>query len=55
MQYIRLSGSENEQFIGVRASDNEIVESENEDYPLRATEMKELRHPVKPILQTFST
>ena len=40
--------------IGVRASNNENSHSENDDYPLRASKMKDLRHPAKPFFQNES-
>ena len=40
--------------IGVRASNNENSLSENDDYPLRASKVKDLRHPAKPFFQNES-
>ena len=37
--------------MGVNASDIECLDSINEDIPLEASEMRELRHPAKPIHQ----
>ena len=45
-QNIRPSGSGNEQFMRVRASEIENIDLEGEDYPLRASEMRELGHPI---------
>ena len=49
------SGSVGKKFMGVNASDNERLVSENEDIPLKASEMRELRHPAKPIHQNDTT
>ena len=38
--------------IGVHASNNENSDSENDDYPLRASKMKDLKHPAKPFFET---
>ena len=40
--------------IGVRASNNENSDSENDDYPLRASKMKNLEHPARPLFQNES-
>ena len=40
--------------MGVNASDNESSDSENENN-LKASEMRELRHPAKPIHQNENT
>ena len=40
--------------IGVHASYSENSDSENDDYHLRASKMKDLRHPVKPFFQNES-
>ena len=50
----RHSGSKNERSIGVRASNNKNPESENDDNPLRASKMKDLRHPARPIFNNES-
>ena len=50
MQNTRPSGSKNEHFIGVHASDNENTDSENGDFPIRTSEMVQLRFPSKPVL-----
>ena len=43
------SGSKTNRSIGVHASNNENSVSENDDYPLRASKMKDLSHPARPI------
>ena len=43
------SGSKTNRSIGVHASNNENSDSENDDYALRASKMKDLRHPPRPI------
>ena len=40
--------------IGVRASNNKNSDSENGDYPLTASKMKDLKHPTKPFFQNQS-
>ena len=40
--------------IGVHASNNENSDSEYDDYSLRASKMKELKHPAKPLIQNES-
>ena len=49
------SGSGGKRSMGVNASDNESLDSENEDIPLKASEIRELRHPAKPIHQNDTT
>ena len=49
------SGSKGKRSMGVNASDNESIDSENEDIPLKASEMRDLRHPAKPIHQNDTT
>ena len=49
------SGSKGKKSMGVNASDNESIDSENEDIPLKASEMRDLRHPAKPIHQNDTT
>ena len=49
------SGSRGKRSMGVNASDNESLDSENEDIPLKASEMRELGHPAKPIHQNDTT
>ena len=46
------SGSKLRKSIGVHASNNENSDSENDDYPLRASKMKDLKHPAKPFFET---
>ena len=48
------SGSRIDPSIGVRASNNENSDSEIDDYPLRASKMKDLKHPVRPLFQNES-
>ena len=40
--------------IGVHASNNENSDSENDDSPLRASKMKDFRHPARPFFQNES-
>ena len=40
--------------IGVRASNNENSNFENDDYHIRASKMKDLKHPAKPFFQNES-
>ena len=40
-------GSKSIKSVGVRASNNENSDSENDDCPLRASKMKDLKHPRK--------
>ena len=51
MQNERLSGSKKIQSIGIHASNNDNSDSENDNYPLRASKMKDLKHPAKPLFQ----
>ena len=48
------SGSKIDRSIGVHASNIENSDSENDDYPLRASKMKNLRHPAKPLFRAES-
>ena len=48
------SGSKTNKSIGVRASNIENSYFENDDYPLRASKMKDLKHPAKPLFQNES-
>ena len=48
------SGSKTNKSIGVRASNIENSDSENDDYPLRASKMKDLKHPAKLFFQNES-
>ena len=43
------SGSKTDRSVGVRASNTEKSDSEDEDYLLRPSDMKDLRHPAKPL------
>ena len=54
IQDLQPSGSKTTQSIGVHASNNENSDSENDDFPLRASKMKDLQHPAKPIFQSRS-
>ena len=47
------SGSRIDPPIGVHASNKEYSDSEN-DYPLRASKMKDLKHPAKPLFRSES-
>ena len=51
MQNAKSLGSKNEQSIGVRASNNKNPESEEEANPLKASDMKQLKHPAKSLYQ----
>ena len=51
---LKTSGSGIDPSIGVRAFNNENSDSENDDYPLRASKMKDLIHPARPFLQNKS-
>ena len=48
------SGSKTNKSIGVRASNIENTDSENDDYPPRASKLKVLKHPAKPLFQNES-
>ena len=54
MQNAQPMGSKGNKSKGVHASNNENSESEDEDFPLRASKMKDLKHPAKPLFQTES-
>ena len=54
IQESRPSGSRVDTSIGVRASNIENSDSENDDYPLRASKMKDLKHPAKPLFRSES-
>ena len=47
MQNKQLSGSKNVQSIGVHASNNVTSDSEQDDYPLRISNMSEINNPSK--------
>ena len=46
------SGSRTDPSMGVRASNNENSVSENDEYHLRASKMKALKHPAKPLFRS---
>ena len=48
------SGSRTNRSIGVHASNNENSDSENDDYSLRASKMKDLRHPARSVFHNES-
>ena len=48
------SGSKTDRSNGVHASNIGNSDSENDDYPLRASKMKDLRHPAKPLFRAES-
>ena len=50
----QLSGSKTNKSIGVHSSNNESSDSENDGYPLRASRMKDLRHPAKTLFHNES-
>ena len=54
MQDSQPSGSKTARSIGVHASNNENSDSENDDFPLRASKMKDLKHPAKPLFRSES-
>ena len=45
------SGSKIDKSIGVRASNKEKSDSENDGFSLRASKLKDLKHPAKPLFQ----
>ena len=47
-------GSKGNKSIGVHASNNENSETEDEDFPLKASKMKDLKHPAKPLFRSES-
>ena len=55
IESMQLSGSKGKRSMGVNASDNDSIDSESEDIPLKASEMRDLRHPAKPIHQIDTT
>ena len=55
LESMQPSGSKGKRSMGVNASDNESIDSENEDIPLKASEKRDLRHPAKPIHQNDTT
>ena len=48
IQNMQPSGSKTNKSTGVHASYNENIDSGDEDYPLQASKMRDLRHPAKP-------
>ena len=54
MQNTQLSGSKKVQSTEICASNIEISDSEIDDYPLRTSKMKGLKHPAKPLFQNES-
>ena len=52
MQNMQPTGSKGNKSIGVHASNNGNSETENEDFPLRASKTKDLKHPANPLFQT---
>ena len=48
IQNMQPSGSKTNRSIGVHASYNDNSDTENEDYPLQASKLRDLRHPAKP-------
>ena len=54
LQASQPSGSKTAKSIGVHASNNENSDSENDDFPLRAFKMKDLKHPAKPLSRSES-
>ena len=51
IHYQQPSGSKIGESIGVRASNNENSDSEDDDYSPRASQMKDLKHPGRPLFQ----
>ena len=51
---MRPSGSRSKEPIGVHASNIENSEPEDEDNPIRASKMTELKHPAKPLFRSES-
>ena len=49
IQNMQPSGSKTNKSNGVHASYKENIDSEDEDYPLQASKMRDLRHPAKPL------
>ena len=48
------SGSETAKSIGVHASNNGNSDSENDDFPFRASKKKDIKHPATPPFQSES-
>ena len=53
-QDLQPSGSKTTKFLGVHASNNENSDSENDDFPLRASRTKNLKQPAKPRFRSES-
>ena len=53
-QNTQQSGSNVNKSIGVHASNIGNLDSENDDFPLRASKMKDLKHPANPVFQNES-
>ena len=53
-QNMQPTGSKGNKSIGVHASNNENSETEDEDFPLKASRMKDLKHPAKPLFRAES-
>ena len=51
MRNVQPSGSKNEKSKRLHRSDSGNTVSENEDYPLRASERRNLKHPAKAMFQ----
>ena len=47
------SGSKNDRSVGVHASNVENSDTEDEDYPIRASDMNELRNPARPFYKSI--
>ena len=54
IQNMQPSGSKTNRSIGVHASHIYYSESENDDYPLQASKMRDLKHPAKPLFRSES-
>ena len=48
IQNMQPTGSTDNRSIGVHASYNDNSDSENEDYPLQTSKMRDLSHPARP-------
>ena len=54
IQDMQPSGSKTNRSIGVHASHIYYSDPENDDYPLQASKMKDLKHPAKPLFRSES-
>ena len=54
IQNMQPSGSKTNRSIGVHASHIYNSDSENDDYPLQASKMRDLKHPAKPLFRSES-